>query len=139
MVMTVEQARKELGETEAKLQELEKLQQRREMLRHFIALGEQLSSPDGGSTLVSDPTSPAMQVYTRKVRTAEVAHKVLRTDGRLHMGELLKRVREEGWAGSGNDTTDKNRLYVAMHRLPKVFKSHGGGRWSVKEEAKAEG
>jgi len=133
--MTVEQASKELADLEAKLQELQKLAQRRDMLRQFVILGEQLSSLDSRSTPLPTPTPPVAGDTAKKGQTAQVIHGILRAHGKLHMDELLRKARESGWPCSGDDVTDKSRLYAAMRRQPKKFKSHGAAQWSAKEEA----
>lgn len=135
MVMTVEQASKELAELELKLQELLSLQQRRELLRQFVTLGEQLSSPASGSAPVPSAAGAGVKETAEKGQTTQMVYRILREHGKLQMGELLKKAREAGWPCSGDDITDKSRIYAAMHRQPKRFKSHGAGQWSAKEEA----
>jgi hypothetical protein len=146
MGITIQQATRELVEIEAKLQDLEKLHKRRELLRQFVALGEQLTSPNGTS-----PAATAMTVEARNVprppvtdsqdqeqgpSTAVVAYKLLQGySGKMHIQALVEKAKEAGWVGSGDDARDKSRFYIAMHRQPKKFKRYGGGYWSVREQS----
>ena len=65
--------------------------------------------------------------------TLDYAEKILKAKGAsLHLDEIVKIARKQGWEGSGDDSKDRERFYSTMHRHPDKFKKTAPLTWSLK-------
>lgn len=129
MKYSVEDAERELKKVETKLVELEDLQKRALKLREFISIGKHLSNGEPQDFLPEAKSSQPQAVG----KTVSMAERALLMSRPLHMDQLLRRVRELGWAGSGDDTKDKKSIYVALLRSPR-FTNKGKNIWTLNEK-----
>jgi hypothetical protein len=68
-----------------------------------------------------------------RVMLSDAAAFVLKRDGAVHLKELLKKVRDEGWTGSGDDSKDEKTLYNSMSAKPHRFENTGKNIWKLAE------
>jgi hypothetical protein len=85
------------------------------------------------------PPDPAQSPLPPKPQTLGVpytlayAEKILKAKGaEMHLDDMVKTARKQGWEGSGDDSKDRERFYSTMHRHPEKFKKTAPLTWSLK-------
>jgi hypothetical protein len=134
-------AEKELVEIERKLAGLQPLQQRREQLRTFIAMGQTLFGVNNKSAEqpISGDTSQTVQLTKPSTAKAQILHAVTSiviAEGPKQTRELLTRLDARGVSVGG---ADKAQMLSSILSRSGLFKSdRSGGGWvlvnSYKEE-----
>jgi len=133
MSMTVEEAKKQLAEIEMKLKEYSALAQRKQMLEHFINLGDKLSAP-----LSKTSVNQAQTISITTPETSIAARDVLRKSGALHLRDLVSKMQQMGWVGSSDQKRAEKAVYVNMLRNKAVFENTGQNIWRIRtQETKA--
>lgn len=126
---TIEEIDRELTEIDAKIANIQALQQRRSDLYNVKLLMTRLRT---GSLDALDASRPRTEISRNA--TADYAALVLSTHGgELHIAEILKNMRDAGWLGSGNDQLDRDRIYSAMHRQKNKFEKVAASKWRLRK------
>ena len=116
----IRDAKDEVSKAEAELDRLEE----------WIKTGESLFSG-----LVTNSEFPTF-VIREKVKfnpTSEMAEKVLKDTGKLHMSVLIKRMREEGWVSTGDDRGDMKNVHACLSKNTKKFEKVGRNLWNLRQ------
>ena len=75
---------------------------------------------------------------SQAMTTAAVAYRVLAASPKsLRLADVVQRMREAGWQGSGDDKTDQDRAYAAMYRAKDKFHRPRWAHWAVRRERPA--
>jgi hypothetical protein len=130
---TIQGLRAELDHIDKQLSEYKRLVTRRTRIAALIRSWEALYNTDSKKKQTKSARKTAAISATGTAGFAEVA---LETKGPMFIGQLLIAARELGWEGSGDDTVDKKRLYVAMHRQSR-FEHLPDGKWKIREVQQA--
>ncbi len=85
------------------------------------------ATPIGGTIQSKAPGAPA---------TKDAAASVLRMYGRLHIREVLKRMRDVGWIGNTDDKKAKKTLFNTMASRKNYFVNVGNNYWELREAGK---
>jgi hypothetical protein len=66
-----------------------------------------------------------------KLRTSDYAEWVLKVHGQLHIRDLVKRMREEGWTGNKDDAKAEKTLFNIMADKEDRFQNFGKNVWGL--------
>lgn len=69
-----------------------------------------------------------------RLRSSDYAEWVLKVHGTLHLSEILKRMREEGWRGNASDGTASKTLFNVLASKPDRFTNLGKNLWKLREK-----
>jgi hypothetical protein len=68
------------------------------------------------------------------LQTSDYAEWVMRVHGPLHIREIVKRMREEGWAGNPSDTVAAKTVFNILANKPDRFRNSGKNIWALVEK-----
>ncbi len=100
--------------------------------QHMTTMGQTaallLKSPIRGGTLLTGFELP------KPLTISGLAEEILAADHPLHATEILKRLREKGWQGSGDDQKDIRNVSTTLGLKKDVFYNNGRNTWSLKSQ-----
>ena len=128
---TVEEIDREMAVMEKKIQELQKLVQRRNDLSNLKLLTLRLRGERETplSTQVALPDSENRKAPSGT--TGDLACRILSSRGPMNLSDLMFAMRADGWKGSGEDLRDRKRIYAAMYTAKDRFEQDGN-MWKVR-------
>jgi hypothetical protein len=130
---SADELKAELVELDKKLAEYKGLMNRRADIAQLLALTERVFGPKTTGASAGAGAAPAPNHAStngnRLVTHSDFLAKAL-SAGQKDINGLLQEVRSLGWQGSGEDATDKKRLYVALYREKEKF-ALSNGKWRL--------
>lgn len=131
---TMQEVDGRLAKIEQELKRFEVLlQEKQDLIAYRYALVKLTGAegPPPAAQLVKPPTPNGNKVGMPY--TLDYAEKILKAKGvEMHLDEIVKSARKQGWEGSGDDAKDRERFYSTMHRHPDKFKKTAPLTWSFK-------
>jgi hypothetical protein len=78
------------------------------------------------------PAIPTNGTKPAGTGTMDYAERILTGKASMHLNDMVATARKMGWEGSGDDKTDRDRVYSAMHRRPDKFEMVAPQTWKLK-------
>jgi hypothetical protein len=139
---TIDELRAELSQIDARLAELRGLTAKRARIASLVRQWEALYESGKKKRKVHAIANMSAQPTTARlpITTGDYAEQAIKAQGPLPIADLVDHMRLLGWNGSGDNVTDRKRVYVSLYDRGKskrfVLEQ---GLWKLKEEAKAVG
>jgi hypothetical protein len=116
-----------LRDIDRRIADGERAKQERAILEEFLKKAEVLFP-------LPEAAGPKFRKSSGKSPLSFYAEKVLRGSGKLHVSDLMDRMRKEGWVSTGDDRKDMKNVVNSLS--PKRFVNLGANVWDL---AKGEG
>src|SRR6266487_6569999 len=118
--ISIEEARDEFERLSNVIAQADAVRPRWNDLKSLLDLAEKLGTSNSHSptpTQSGDVSDQGIDPFVSEVKpnrfTSAAAEVALRS-GQLHMRDLLRRMHEGGWVGSGDDKRDKKNVYNTL-------------------------
>ena len=66
--------------------------------------------------------------------TSDYAEWALKVHGSMHIRDILRRMRDEGWKGNPDDAIAKKTLFNVMNSHKDTFENQGRNVWALKKQ-----
>lgn len=123
---TIQEVDARLAKIEQELKRFETLVQEKQTWMNYRYALVQLTGAESAASAPATQAPKPSSTNGNKIGvsyTLDFAEKILKTKGtEMHLDEVVKIARKEGWEGSGDDVKDRERFYSAVHRHPEKFR-----------------
>jgi hypothetical protein len=83
------------------------------------------------SSSIAPSEAPQKQRVGGKLRTSDIAEWVLKVHGPLHIREIMRRMRDQGWARNRDDIKAEKTLFNVMASHADRFTNKGKNVWGL--------